>query len=288
MSAATYLFHDRTDAAIASFVAHPGHALLLTAPTGSGKATAATLISSRLLRIPFDRVLAHPQIKIVRSELGKAISVEVIRDAIHFTALRSTEKGSTTRIIIIEDGQLMTMQAQNALLKTIEEPPAGTVIIITAIDEQSVLSTIRSRAQHITLTAPQPNDIQAYFQQAGYEASVIDRALRISGGLPGLMQALLEADSSHPLYTATATAREILQKTLFERLVMAETLSKQRQLWIDTLFILSQMAHMAIQQNVSSQTDRWRKVLEASYNARVHTARNGQLKLVLLHFMLAI
>ena len=272
-------------------MARPSHALLLAAPAGSGKATVAQELASSLLGVPVPQLPNHPYYKAIVSPEGKAISIDAVREAIHFTTLRTpTKDGTTGRVVVIQDAHLLTAQAQNALLKTIEEPPIGTVLILAAASEQAILPTIRSRAQCIALQLPGSEDVMAYFARKGYAADAIRRALLMSGGLPGLMHALLGTNTDHPLVAATNMARDILQKSPFERLVLAEDLAKQRQLWLDVLFILGQMAAVSLQQNGNnaSAARRWQKVLAASHEAERQTLQSGQLKLVLLNFMLAL
>jgi DNA polymerase-3 subunit delta' len=284
------LLHEHTREAIKRFMAHPGHALLLVAPPGAGKATVADYLASKLLGVPQSALANHPYFKSVQRAAGKSISISEVRDIIHFMTLRAAGSGSTTRVVVIEDAHSMTTQAQNALLKTIEEPPAGTVLILTAPDELSVLPTIRSRVQLLNLIMPASGDARAYFTADGYEASAVDKALLISGGLPGLMHALLEADTQHPLFAATTAAREILQGTTFERLILADELAKQRELGPNVLFILGQMASTALEQGRGSAAAerRWHKVLAAVHAAHGQTNSNGQAKLVLLNLMLAL
>ncbi|HVU59337.1 MAG TPA: hypothetical protein VHC98_00640 [Candidatus Saccharimonadales bacterium] len=288
------LLHESTRRALDAFVAHPSHGLLLTAPAGGGKATVAAYVAARLLGIEADKLPNHAHVKTVRSADGKAISIEAIRDVIHFTTLRAAQTNNVSspvnRIIIIEQAALLTAQAQNALLKTIEEPPAGTLIILTAPSEVAILPTIRSRIQHIAIQTPDSAAVCKYFVGQGYAGDAVQKALLMSGGLPGLMQALLTADRAHPLLAATARARDVLQKTPFERLLIAEELAKDRQQWLDTLFILSQMADISLRQGKGqvAAARRWQRILTTCHHAQEQTQRSAQLKLVLLNFMLAI
>lgn len=284
------VLHPQTQREVQLFLGRPGHALLLTAPQGAGKITVAIYIAAQLLHLSAEKLTAYPYIKRIGSTDGKAIPVEAVREAIHFTTLRPATTGGITRIIIFENSHLMTVQAQNALLKTIEEPPAGTLIILTTIGERTILPTIRSRVQHLPVHTPDTTDLQAFFLSKGYTAPAIEKATLMSGGLPGLMQALLSTDASHPLYAATGIAREILQKSLFERLMMTDELAKQKQLWVDTLFILSQMAVAALKQNSGGEAGlkRWYHILRTVHEAEQQTAASAQIKLVALHFMLAL
>lgn len=285
------LLHPATRQALEAFVARPSHALLLSAPAGSGKSAVAQAIAVALLDAPPEQLAGHPYYKVVASPEGKAISIDAIREVIHFTTLRTVTKDTeVSRVVVVQDAHLLTVQAQNALLKTIEEPPAGTLIILAAASEQAILPTIRSRVQCIALQLPDTEAVSTYFAGKGYVPDAVRKALLMSDGLPGLMHALLDKNNAHPLVAATDVAREILQKTAFERLVLADDLSKQRQLWFDVLYIFGQMATVALRQNGhnTSAARRWHKILAATHEAEKQMLQSGQLKLVLLNFMLAL
>ncbi len=87
----------------------------------------------------------HPNIKLITPEKGKEIKIDQIRDAIEFLKLKS-EKG---KVIIIENAENMNLEASNALLKTLEEPPKNTLIILTTSDQNKLLPTIVSRTKKI-------------------------------------------------------------------------------------------------------------------------------------------
>lgn len=285
------LLHNSSHRAIDDFLAQPSHALLLVAPMGSGKGAVAQFIASQLLALDEAKLEHYPYFKRLQPQTSKAISIDEVRELIHFTTLRTpTTARTTSRVVIIENSQQLTVQAQNALLKTIEEPPVGTCLILTAPSERSILPTIRSRIQQISLQIPTVASVTTFFKARGYSETAIKRAIMISGGLPGVMHALLEADTSHPLFAATNLAREVLQKPAFERLLMADVLAKDRELWLNLLFILGQMANIAIEQAEADLATirRWQRVLAATYEAQAQTQANAQLKLVLLNFMLSL
>lgn len=282
------ILHDTTKLAIERFIVHPSHALLIIAPPGSGKTMVALEIAGKLLKTEPSRLANHPYFKVLRSSSGKAISIENIRDAIHFTTLKTT--GGSRRIVVIEDAHRMTLQAQNALLKTIEEPPAGTVIILTAPGLSSLLPTICSRTQQLALLLPQGRELTDYFVRSGHNQAAVSKALLMSGGLPGLMHALLESEAEHPLLPAASAAREILQKSTFERLAVVDNLAKERQFVLDMLFMMGQMAEISLHQGnkTDAQLRSWHKVLAACHRATALILKSAQPKLVLTNFMLSL
>jgi hypothetical protein len=99
------------------------------------------------------------------------------------------------------------------------------------------------------------------------------------------MQALLDEDD-HPLRLAAEEARRLLSQPVFERLVTADVLSKQRALANDTIGMLQQMAHISLQTADGRAAERWQKVLRASYDAAEALQSNGQPKLVLTNLAL--
>lgn len=284
------LLHPDTEVLLEQFVTRPSHAILLIAPNGAGKRTLGRHLAAQLLQVDDERLDSHPYFKTLASADGKAISIESVRDITHFLMLRTASSADVARVVLIENAGLMTTQAQNALLKTIEEPPAGTVLILTAPSEMDILPTIRSRVQSLTIRLPSADALQDYFLNAGHAAQNISKALMMSDGLPGLTQALLADDESHPLVAAAARARDILQKATFERLLMIDELVKQKQQLLDTLFIMQRIAEINLQKSGTNAATlrRWHTVLAASYDAYAQVLGSGQIKLVALQFMLSI
>lgn len=288
------VFHPLTKLALNGFVERPGHALLLTGLPGSGKATTAQFVAAKLLRISANAHatdLEHPYVRIIRPVDNKAISIETIRGIQQFLRLRvpGSKADNIARAIIIEDAQLLTIEAQNALLKTLEEPPNDTVLILTATSIDAVLPTIQSRIQKLAVLPPAADELNAYFSNAGFKSADVQRALMLSGELPGLATALLTKDMEHPLVAATTHARGILQSKTYERLLLVDGLSKQRDLCLNILYILGQMSRMALlKASDPKAAARWRTVMASTYQATERLQRNTQTKLVMTHFMLSL
>lgn len=284
--------HPTTKQSIERFVASGFHAGLITGPAGSGKGTIVRQLSAELLGLHGAALDDYPYIRIIRPLEGKSIPIESIRELQRFISLKipGSEVHKISRIIIIEDAHLLTTEAQNALLKTLEEPPESTLLVLTATSIDALLPTIQSRVQTIHVITPAADDVRAYFSTK-YEAAAVDRAILISGGLPGLTHALLSGSEDHPLHQATEQARALLQASAYERVAMVDSLSKQKQLCMDILFILGQMSRMAL---IRSQTanlkasERWLSILRASYDASEQLRQNAQAKLVLTDLMLAM
>jgi DNA polymerase-3 subunit delta' len=130
-----------------------------------------------------------------------------IRDLIAELALLPVEGGA--RVAIIEAAHRMNEDAQAALLKTLEEPPARTTIILCADAEEPLLPTIRSRCARIRLGPVTVRDIESILTEVGAaDAPLGARLARIADGRPGL--ALAWARQPDALRERDALGRALL------------------------------------------------------------------------------
>jgi DNA polymerase-3 subunit delta' len=222
------VLHDETRTQVQHFVSNPVHAVLLTGPDGIGKMAIAQALVSALLEVSVEALVSYPQYTIVAGGSG-SISIEIIRELQKFLQLKTIGTRPLRRAIVIEHAQTMSIEAQNAFLKVLEEPPADTLLILTADSPRSLLPTIMSRVQAITVHVPLEEQLQALMQASGKDDAVLRQAYFLSGGLPGLLCALIRGDDAHPLLTSVNDAKAVLQKTPFERLSMVDALSKQKE-----------------------------------------------------------
>jgi DNA polymerase-3 subunit delta' len=89
---------------------------------------------------------------------------------------------SRRKVFVIEEAERMHPSAQNALLKTLEEPPEDTIIILVCDQEDELLETVRSRCRVVHFRRVAGEDIQAILEAEGAETSVARRAARIADG----------------------------------------------------------------------------------------------------------
>lgn len=97
---------------------------------------------------------------------------------------------SDCKVAIIRDIDRLSLEATNALLKTLEEPPSKSIIIVTAQDIDAVLPTIRSRLQIIRLNYISDNDMYEYVRQN--IDSNIDEIVLIANGAIGMAKKLID------------------------------------------------------------------------------------------------
>ncbi len=116
---------------------------------------------------------------------AQEIGIDQIKDLQQSASLPPYE--GKRKVFIIDEADRMSQEASNCLLKTLEEPPAHVVIILTASAEDKLLPTVISRCQRIELK-PVPSKVieQALVQRDGMEALAAKRLARLSDGCPGL------------------------------------------------------------------------------------------------------
>ena len=169
------------------------HAWLLLGPTGSDKAAAAAAMAAAIacpeephqgcgrcsscLRILRHR---HPDVHHVVPE-GNFILVDQIRESVIAEASRSPFEAHS-KVFILEEADRMNPAAQNALLKTLEEPTAGTIFILLSAREEELLDTIRSRCRVVHLQRVPEEHIAQTLTDEGVPAEKALLAARVCEG----------------------------------------------------------------------------------------------------------
>lgn len=179
------------------------HAYLFAGPAGTGKRSVARLCAMTALCRgekkpcgvcgPCRRVLAgtHPDVHTVVPEKGKKkIGVDVLRAAIEEVGTRSFEDG--VKVMLFPDAEQMTEAAQNCLLKTLEEPPAGTVFFLMTDQPGALLPTIVSRCRVIRFHPLSQEQAEARLRALGLSAQDASRRARMAEGCVGQALAIDE------------------------------------------------------------------------------------------------
>lgn len=280
------LLHPETKRQFELLRANPTHAIMITGRSGSGKRT----IAEELLRSIFGNNLdSHPYLLRI-APMTNTITIEQIRELQNFIKLKTTGTARIRRAILIENAHLMGIEAQNALLKTLEEPPHDTVLILTANADARLKPTIYSRVQKLHVRPLARKHLENLEQS--YSTTEIEKAYNLSGGETGLFFAILSESQDHELTRSIAEAKTILTASAFERLAMVEQLLKSKTDIAGLLGALKRVAKAALKAAVSrgdvSAQMQWQKRLEAAYKAEKQLASNAQPKLLLTNLFLSI
>jgi DNA polymerase III subunit delta' len=146
-----------------------------------------------------------PDVVTIRPEEGASIKIDQIREVVGQTAYRPFEGKS--RVVIIDNADQMGDDAQNALLKTLEEPPARNVFVLVTARPATLLVTIRSRCCQLRFGPLAPQDlVAALMAHHGMEEHEARAAAALSGG--SMARAL--AAGGHELAEARAVAAGVL------------------------------------------------------------------------------
>src|SRR5438093_11186030 len=107
----------------------------------------------------------HPDVLVIEPGDSGSIKVDPIRDAIERTGYRPFE--GRRRVVIIDEADALGPQAQNALLKTLEEPPSASVFILVSARADSLLPTVQSRCPRLRFHQLGPEDVAAALIRQG-------------------------------------------------------------------------------------------------------------------------
>lgn len=171
------------------------HAHLIVGPDGIGKSILARMFALKILNKDIDR----DYIDIIHYRAKKAsFGVDDVRGIIEEVMKKPYE--GDKKVVIIHEGNKLTVQAQNALLKTIEEPPKGVYIILLTESIELMLDTIKSRCQIYKLTPLDKGEMNQYINRLGtYSEERVLSAIAYSEGIPGKAEKMLNDEKLEKL-----------------------------------------------------------------------------------------
>ena len=198
------------------------HALLFAGPPGVGKATCAGILAQALNCAELgpgdacgectscrkvERGL-HPDVLWMAPE-PRTVGISAVRRAVTATAYRPYE--GNRRVVVVDDAHALTIEAQNAFLKTLEEPPASSAIILVTPAPGSLLATVRSRCQSLRFSPlPQPL-VRAYLsEKRGLDPDEARLRAALTPGSIGRSLSL-DLDGYAPLLEAVVEALRLAQ-----------------------------------------------------------------------------
>lgn len=278
------VLHAQTRQSLDRIIQSKPQAIMFTGNEGSGKQHTALCLAEELLE---QDITKHPYFFHIKPD-GKSFSIEQIRELQKKMRLKTTGSAQIRRIALLQDVHTMTTEAQNALLKLLEEPPADTVLILTAQGDKSLKPTIYSRVQRVHIKPvvlhDLPNDLK--------EHRDIHRLYGLSGGDIGLLYALLQQNTEHPLVNAINEAKSIITKTPFERLVVVDELGKDKERLTNIISALKRISLAALRLATSKEDARkkeqWTRILDQVYITEKLLPTIGNNKLLLSELFLTI
>lgn len=168
------------------------HAHLIAGEDGIGKSNLANILAKLILNGDLNR----EYVDIINYKSNKSsFGVDDVRNIIDEIYKKPFE--GDKKVIIIYEGNKLTIQAQNALLKTIEEPPQGVHIIILCESLELILDTIKSRCEIYKLTPLTKEELYDYImmKEFNYNENEIKAAIAFSEGIPGRIDRYFNDDN---------------------------------------------------------------------------------------------
>lgn len=128
----------------------------------------------------------HPDVVLVEYEGASDIKVDQVREGVEEKLYLKPFEGKY-KIVIVDEAERMNRSAQNAFLKTLEEPPPDSVIILVSSRSQALLPTIRSRCQDVSFSVLTNDSISTILEESsGLTGEDLELLTRLSSGSPGL------------------------------------------------------------------------------------------------------
>jgi DNA polymerase-3 subunit delta' len=212
----------------AALGAGPAHAYAFVGPTGSGKRAAARAFAAELLAAgavdPEDarrRALAdpspHPDLTWLRPPGNQHLVEDVRRELIGAVAYRPFE--GERRVFVVEAADAMAEESQNALLKTLEEPPAYAHLLLVTAEPAALLDTVRSRCAPVAFAPLAPAALERRLAAELPDRPAPERSAlaALAGGDLGLARLLGSPDGERLRAGSEAAARAAVKGNLAER-----------------------------------------------------------------------
>lgn len=220
------------------------HAYLFLGPEGTGKMLTAVTFAQRLIAAAdkdasiFFRDKVHPDLMLIEIRENRTVILkEQITDELEpWLALKPYR--SRHRVVIIRNSHLISDEAANALLKTLEEPPSYAVIILVA-DQDNLLETIISRCQIVRFFPVVASILEKHLISLGVSFDLAANISNLAQGNVALAQRLV---SEEDLLGKWQAAREILKNfassDISQVFILAEFIEPAPDLFINMLEII--------------------------------------------------
>ena len=179
--------HKREREELSGLLSRDGLSLSFSGKEGTGKKLVALSFLRELLGISeSDDIRKNPDLFLIEKE-DEMIKADDIRALINFSGIKSYLGGK--KAVLIDNAENMNKNAQNALLKILEEPPKGEFIILITKDFEELLPTIRSRVTNISFQDLKDEEMREIFP------NITEEILSVADGSAKKADSFIHADT---------------------------------------------------------------------------------------------
>jgi len=204
------------------------HAYIFSGQEMIGKRT-FTLELAELVNDTAASSAANPDLFLVdseSSESGQTIAIDEVRKVKNFISL--SPYIGRYKLVVVNDAHLMTAEAQNALLKVLEEPSPSSILILVTANPSALLQTITSRCQEIKFFPHPRGIIDGVLKNSGLSKSEAGFLAEFSNGRIGLIKTIIAEKSFGEIRSAVEELTRLIKAGINERLVIAQKLSDEK------------------------------------------------------------
>lgn len=272
------MINKRTKALMESFLAKPKGSLIIEGSINAGRELIVKDLSSKLLGTNYP-ANAHTY----SPEEGKAIGIEIAREIRKSFRTKADVSSGFSKIIIVDQAELMTSEAQNAVLKIIEEPTNNSMLILAVNDSSQLLPTIRSRCQILPVLPLSVEQCLEISVKENADKPAAERAFAMSGGQSELYKQYLK-DSKPAIIEE---CREFLTNSSFNRLKNAKQYTERSKI-SGLVSGLQLMVDAAIRTAEDKSIERWKRIGNELITVQEMLENNINVKLAYLRLSVMI
>ena len=270
------MLHPKTEALLKGFLQNPTSTLLIECNSIIDVEIFAKKLESTLLSKN-----DHNDLHEIHKDATKPLTIEEVRELKTELVHRPTSSSEVARIAIIYKCDGASTEAQNALLKLLEEPPTKTLIVIHVEKKSHVLETIISRCHYIPLLPVTKERARLIADQLHIlDSQAIEKAYILASGQAELFANILE-NKDHERHGAIDAAKTFLSSSVFNRLQLQSdyaTAEKLQSLCTGLELVAAAALHHANYANVT----KWKTVLKEIKDVKQLLEHNAQVKLAYL------